>query len=92
MSRGALPSLSFASPTSTSAARSTAFVKTLLVLRGFDRERPRRRHSAAGWGGYLTLIELGQFGRLAPVIARAGATGDWTQARTILEARVGKRR
>jgi O-antigen/teichoic acid export membrane protein len=65
-----------------------AFVTTPLVLRGLGPERLGVFRAASEWWGYFGLIELALAGALAPLLARATASGGGEHVRSLLAAGV----
>jgi O-antigen/teichoic acid export membrane protein len=89
VSRVARSALSFAASAAASVVGAlAAFVTTPLVLRGLGPERLGVFRVATEWAGYLALLEVGLSGALAPLLARAAATGDRQQVRSVLTAGV----
>jgi O-antigen/teichoic acid export membrane protein len=87
MSRVRRSALSFAASAAASVVGPLAgFVTTPLVLHGLGPERLGVFRAATEWAGYLVLLEVGLSGALAPLLARAAATGDWEQVRSVLAA------
>lgn len=89
MSRVVRSSLNFVASSATSiVATLAAFVATPFVLHGLGAERLGAFRAATEWAGYLALLDAGLLAALAPLIARAAATGDRDSLRNVLAAGV----